>query len=85
MASDFSPQTDKIFPASLETTLIKTPVPGLSVNPIRTRIVYKYNPQIDEIELNNNLRIPDHLSLPLQRRCKDFVIEFFDHFREEGV
>ncbi len=82
--TELSPQTDQIFPASLERTLIQTPVPGSSA-PLQSRVVYQYNPLTDELELMKNLRIPDHLSPQLQTRCKNFVIKFFDRFREEGV
>ena len=73
----------KQVPASLETSLIKTPVPGSSATPLGARIVYEYNPLTDELEIKH-LRISDHLSSQLQRRCKNFIIEFFERFAKKA-
>eukprot|EP00957_Ditylum_brightwellii_P194132 14784103-Ditylum_brightwellii.AAC.1 len=47
--------------------------------------VYKYDPVKDKAELEKNLTLDTSITPSLRSRVVDFVIEFWDVFREVGV
>lgn len=46
---------------------------------------YKYNESVDREELDKNLILDKHICKDHENRIRDFVIRFWDVFREEGV